>query len=299
MLAAPFTEDAERARAWFADDAGVGQDGIIAKRVDQPYLAGERGWAKVKHRSTLDCVVGGYRLSKTGDGIGALLLGLYDDDGHAPLRRAHVVVQGEGAPRDARGAAPAGGRRELRGRPGARRAQPVERRQGHRVGRAPAHPGLRGHDRPHAVRPVPARRHLRAVARGPRSTLVHVRAAPRRGTAGLAGRLRVGCGPTSGRPAGRGEPAGRARATRAWVRRRPWGSGGPRRVAQAAGLVAAASSSSGSSECAVSSMPAPGSPMARSRSGTVRSVNADGSTVGTSSQDSGVETRASGTGRIE
>ena len=80
MLAAPFTEDPERARAWFADEAGVGQDGIIAKRVDQPYLAGERGWAKVKHRSTLDCVVGGYRLSKTGDGIGALLLGLYDDE---------------------------------------------------------------------------------------------------------------------------------------------------------------------------------------------------------------------------
>jgi ATP-dependent DNA ligase len=80
VLLAPFTEDPERARAWFADEAGVGQDGIIAKRVDQPYRCGERGWAKVKHRSTLDCVVGGYRLSKTGDGIGALLLGLYDDD---------------------------------------------------------------------------------------------------------------------------------------------------------------------------------------------------------------------------
>ena len=80
VLLAPFTDDVERARAWFDDDAGVGQDGIVAKRVDQSYLAGERGWAKVKHRSTLDCVVGGYRLSKTLDGIGALLLGLYDDD---------------------------------------------------------------------------------------------------------------------------------------------------------------------------------------------------------------------------
>jgi ATP-dependent DNA ligase len=69
------------ARGWFADDAGIGQDGIIAKRAEQPYLSGERGWIKVKHRSTLDCVVGGYRLSKTGDGIGALLLGLYDGNG--------------------------------------------------------------------------------------------------------------------------------------------------------------------------------------------------------------------------
>jgi ATP-dependent DNA ligase len=79
ILLAPSTQDPVLARAWFADDAGVGQDGIVAKRLDQPYLSGERGWAKVKHRSTLDCVVGGYRLSKTGDGIGALLLGLYDD----------------------------------------------------------------------------------------------------------------------------------------------------------------------------------------------------------------------------
>ncbi len=81
VLAAPFTDDPGTARAWFADDAGVGQDGMIAKRVDQAYLPGERGWVKVKHRSTLDCVVGGYRLSKTGDGVGALLLGLYADDG--------------------------------------------------------------------------------------------------------------------------------------------------------------------------------------------------------------------------
>jgi ATP-dependent DNA ligase len=81
VLLGPSSEDPDLARAWFADEAGVGQDGIIAKRADQPYLSGERGWAKVKHRSTLDCVVGGYRLSKTGDGIGALLLGLFDDDG--------------------------------------------------------------------------------------------------------------------------------------------------------------------------------------------------------------------------
>lgn len=81
VLAGPCTDDPEVAKAWFADDAGIGQDGIIAKRLDQPYLPGERGWLKVKHRSTLDTVVGGYRLSKTGDGIGALLLGLYDDDG--------------------------------------------------------------------------------------------------------------------------------------------------------------------------------------------------------------------------
>ena len=33
---------------------------------------------KVKHRRTVDCVVGGYRVHKDGDGIGSILLGLYD-----------------------------------------------------------------------------------------------------------------------------------------------------------------------------------------------------------------------------
>jgi ATP-dependent DNA ligase len=81
VLRAPWTDDADLARAWFADEAGVGQDGIIAKRVDQPYLPGERGWVKVKHRKTADCVVGGYRVAKGGDGVGSLLLGLYDREG--------------------------------------------------------------------------------------------------------------------------------------------------------------------------------------------------------------------------
>jgi ATP-dependent DNA ligase len=77
----PWTEDLSVAEAWFADDAGIGQDGIVAKRVDQAYQPGVRGWVKVKHRTAVDCVVGGYRLAKGGDGVGSLLLGLYDGDG--------------------------------------------------------------------------------------------------------------------------------------------------------------------------------------------------------------------------
>jgi ATP-dependent DNA ligase len=81
VLVAPWTDDLEAARGWFDDEDGLGQDGVLAKLDDQPYLAGERGWVKVKHRRTLDVVIGGYRLSKTRDGVGALLLGLYDDAG--------------------------------------------------------------------------------------------------------------------------------------------------------------------------------------------------------------------------
>ncbi len=81
VLVAPWTDDLAVAQTWFDDEDGLGQDGVLAKRDDQAYLAGERGWIKVKHRRTLDVVIGGYRLSKTRDGVGALLLGLYDDHG--------------------------------------------------------------------------------------------------------------------------------------------------------------------------------------------------------------------------
>jgi ATP-dependent DNA ligase len=81
LLVAPWSRDDALADRWFADDAGIGQDGVVAKREDQPYLPGERGWVKIKHRRTVDCVVGGYRLSKAGDGVGSLLLGLYDPEG--------------------------------------------------------------------------------------------------------------------------------------------------------------------------------------------------------------------------
>ena len=43
---------------------------------------------KVKHERTADCVVAGFRVHKDGEGVGSLLLGLYDDDG----RLHHVGV---------------------------------------------------------------------------------------------------------------------------------------------------------------------------------------------------------------
>jgi ATP-dependent DNA ligase len=76
----PWTEDLAVAERWYADEGWLGEDGILAKRSDSTYQAGVRGWVKVKHRRTTDCVVGGYRLSKDGDGVGSLLLGLYDDE---------------------------------------------------------------------------------------------------------------------------------------------------------------------------------------------------------------------------
>ncbi len=77
----PATEDAVLAAEWFDKFEGAGLDGLIAKRLEQPYLAGKRGWVKIKHERTADCVVIGFRWSKDGSSLGSLLLGLYDAEG--------------------------------------------------------------------------------------------------------------------------------------------------------------------------------------------------------------------------
>ncbi len=79
----PATRDRELAEDWFRRFEGAGLDGVMAKRLDAPYRAGERTMIKVKHQRTADCVVAGFRWHKNGPGtrIGSLLLGLYDDQG--------------------------------------------------------------------------------------------------------------------------------------------------------------------------------------------------------------------------
>ncbi len=77
----PQTADVATAKRWFTEYEGAGLDGVIAKRVEQPYAPGERVMVKLKHHRTADCVVGGYRVQKDGDGVGSLLLGLYDEQG--------------------------------------------------------------------------------------------------------------------------------------------------------------------------------------------------------------------------
>jgi ATP-dependent DNA ligase len=79
----PATQDRALAEDWFRRFEGAGLDGVMAKRLDEPYLAGERTMIKVKHKRTADCVVAGFRWHKNGAGtmVGSLLLGLYDDEG--------------------------------------------------------------------------------------------------------------------------------------------------------------------------------------------------------------------------
>ena len=79
----PATGDRALAEDWFRRFEGAGLDGVMAKRLDEPYKPGERTMIKVKHTRTADCVVAGFRWHKKGPGtlVGSLLLGLYDERG--------------------------------------------------------------------------------------------------------------------------------------------------------------------------------------------------------------------------
>ena len=68
------------AQRWFDDFEGAGLDGLIAKPVDGTYVEDKRVQFKLKHKRTADCVVAGFRWHTDGQGVGSLLLGLWDGD---------------------------------------------------------------------------------------------------------------------------------------------------------------------------------------------------------------------------
>jgi ATP-dependent DNA ligase len=77
----PATTDAKTARKWLAL-TGSSFDGVVAKRLDLEYRAGDRtGMQKVKRLRTADCVVGGFRYASKARVVGSLLLGLHDAKG--------------------------------------------------------------------------------------------------------------------------------------------------------------------------------------------------------------------------
>jgi len=81
LIVTPCTRDRALAMTWLKDFDHDGRDGVIAKRLDAPYLSGERAMLKVKRLRTADCVVGGFRYQKGGSEVGSLLLGLYNSMG--------------------------------------------------------------------------------------------------------------------------------------------------------------------------------------------------------------------------
>lgn len=81
--------DGEHVERFFDDCLSKGLEGILAKKLDGTYQAGARGWSWIKLKrsysakldDTIDCVVMGYysgQGKRTGFGLGAFLIGIYD-----------------------------------------------------------------------------------------------------------------------------------------------------------------------------------------------------------------------------
>jgi ATP-dependent DNA ligase len=86
----PATADLAQAKEWFSQFEGAGLDGVVAKPLDATYQPDKRTMFKIKHERTADCVVAGFRWHKSGDVVGSLLLGLYNEQG--TLQHVGVVA---------------------------------------------------------------------------------------------------------------------------------------------------------------------------------------------------------------
>ncbi|MCW2902665.1 MAG: ATP-dependent ligase [Streptosporangiaceae bacterium] len=75
LALSPQTRDITEARLWLEVLPAHGVEGVMVKAADQPYLGGRRGWLKIKHRDTVEAVIGGVTGSL--DRPDRLLLGRY------------------------------------------------------------------------------------------------------------------------------------------------------------------------------------------------------------------------------
>ena len=182
----PATTDHGLAEQWFDQFEGAGLDGVVAKPVDGTYEPDQRVMFKIKHARTADCVVAGYRVHATDpEGIGSLLLGLYNDAGE--LMSVGVI-----------GAFPAARRKELfiemqplvttfddhpwawareedrYAHPARGRRQPMGGGQGPVVHAAASRTGGRGAVRAHGRDSLPPHRPVQPLAARQRSPVVHL-----------------------------------------------------------------------------------------------------------------------------
>ncbi|GLX20373.1 MULTISPECIES: ATP-dependent DNA ligase [Streptomyces] len=106
----PMTTDPELAETWYETLPASGIEGLVVKRLDQPYPAGRRAWRKLRHTNVRDAAVIGY--TGTPRRPLALVLVLPGEEDEAPLVSSPLseVLRTELAAALAeRGPAPAGG----------------------------------------------------------------------------------------------------------------------------------------------------------------------------------------------
>ena len=59
LVLTPATTDPAVARGWMLAHTSTGLEGVVAKRLDQPYRPGARGWQKLRTRITAEAIIGG------------------------------------------------------------------------------------------------------------------------------------------------------------------------------------------------------------------------------------------------
>ncbi|MEU9039983.1 ATP-dependent DNA ligase, partial [Streptomyces sp. NPDC048352] len=79
----PMTTDPELAETWYETLPASGIEGLVVKRLDQPYPAGRRAWRKLRHTDVRDAAVIGY--TGTPRRPLALVLVLPGEEDEAPL----------------------------------------------------------------------------------------------------------------------------------------------------------------------------------------------------------------------
>ncbi|MER7759432.1 ATP-dependent DNA ligase [Streptomyces sp. NPDC097619] len=107
----PMTTDPELAATWYETLPASGIEGLVIKRLDQPYPAGRRGWTKLRHTDTREAAAIGW----TGPARrpASLVLVLPGDDTpvvSSPLSAALRAEAAAAVAADARGATGAGPR---------------------------------------------------------------------------------------------------------------------------------------------------------------------------------------------
>jgi ATP-dependent DNA ligase len=79
LVLTPAATDPAVARTWMLGHHHTGLEGVVAKRLDQPYRPGVRGWQKLRTRVTAEAIVGGVTGSL--DAPHELILGRQDEHG--------------------------------------------------------------------------------------------------------------------------------------------------------------------------------------------------------------------------
>jgi ATP-dependent DNA ligase len=91
----PASNDPKQARKWQDRLDAIGLDGVVAKRLDSPYLPGSRDAVrKVKEHRTADCVAVGVRWKAKPTTLATLLLGLYEKNGRLDYVGSCAVAAG-------------------------------------------------------------------------------------------------------------------------------------------------------------------------------------------------------------